>query len=227
MAYLAAVRPVEACDDLYEDADDFDAVYRGIADRVMMAATQGPITYAVPGHPAVAERAVGLIRERAGAAGVGVRLIASPSFLDAMLELLDIDPVDRGLELLDARRLPALLLLRHPTVIAQVDSQLVAGDLQERLLDLLEPGHGVTVVSDAGGPDACIAEVAIEELGSAAVGPRTSVFLGSSMYQMSRLVTIPSSLPSLSTTGNPATPRSCITLSRSTIVKSLLTVNGF
>src|SRR4051794_39369640 len=37
-------------DDLYESAADFAAVYRGIADRVLRLATEGPgVVYAVPG----------------------------------------------------------------------------------------------------------------------------------------------------------------------------------
>ena len=174
---LAEVRSVEACDDLYEAAEDFEEVYRGIAERVLAAGSDGPVVYAVPGHPAVAERTVGLIRDRAAGAGVSVRVIGSPSFFDAVLGELEVDPFDDGLELLDARNLPTPMLLRRPAVIAQVDTPLVAGELQGRLLELLEPGHPVSIVTHAGGPDASVTRVGVEELGSAAVGPRTTVFV--------------------------------------------------
>jgi tetrapyrrole methylase family protein/MazG family protein len=174
---LAATRSVEACDDLYEDASDFDEVYVRIAERVLAASSVSPVVFAVPGHPAVAERAVALIREQAADAGVPIRVIGSQSFLDAVVDLLEIDPLDGGLELLDARSLPVPLLLRRPTVFAQVDTALIAGELQQRLLDLLESGHPVTVVTGAGSPDAGVIELPVEELGSVAVGPRTSVYV--------------------------------------------------
>jgi tetrapyrrole methylase family protein/MazG family protein len=187
---LAATRALESCDDLYEEAADFNEVYLRIAERVLAAGAEGPVTYAVPGHPAVAERAVPLIRERAAEAGIPVRMIVSPSFVDAVLNLLEVDPLDGGLELLDARQLPKPLLLRRPTMFAQVDTPLIAGELQHRLAEFLEPGHPVTVVTDAGGPDAQVEELAVDGLGSAVVGPRTSVFVEPGAVGLSGLLAV-------------------------------------
>ena len=60
-AELAARRRVVACDDLYEQANDFASVYEGIVDRVLAMAAGGPVTYAVPGSPLVGERAVAML----------------------------------------------------------------------------------------------------------------------------------------------------------------------
>ncbi|RZV46088.1 MAG: nucleoside triphosphate pyrophosphohydrolase [Acidimicrobiia bacterium] len=174
---IARVREVETCDDLYEQADGFSEVYERIAERVLTAGAAGPVVYAVPGHPAIAERAVGLIRERAGADDLPVQVIGAPSFLDVLMERLELDPLDGGLQLLDARQLPDPLFLGLPTVFAQVDTPLVAGDLTGRLLEVLEPDHPVVVATDLGTADELLATVALADLDQEPIGPRTSVYL--------------------------------------------------
>ena len=63
---------LEPLDLLYDSADDIDAVYAAIADRVVETAREhGEIVYAVPGSPTVAERSVELVR----VAGIDVELI--------------------------------------------------------------------------------------------------------------------------------------------------------
>jgi uncharacterized protein YabN with tetrapyrrole methylase and pyrophosphatase domain len=57
VAELAALRPVVGCDDLYETATDFEALYDGVADRVMDYAAAGAAAYVVPGSAVVGERA--------------------------------------------------------------------------------------------------------------------------------------------------------------------------
>ena len=54
---LAALRPVVACDDLYEKSADLDEVYERIVERVITASHHGAVVYAVPGSAAVGERA--------------------------------------------------------------------------------------------------------------------------------------------------------------------------
>lgn len=176
-AELAAQRQVESCDDLYEQAEDFDEVYERIADRIGEAARSGPVVYAVPGHPAVAERAVALIRERAEAEGIDVEVLGAPSFLDVLLTRLRIDPLEDGLQLLDGRHLARPLLLGLPTVFGQVDTALVAGEVKGRLLEVLEPGHPVVVATDVGSVGESIRMVGVEEMDQLPVGARTSVFV--------------------------------------------------
>ncbi len=174
---IAAVREIETCDDIYDQAEDFAGVYERIADRVLTAGSDGPVVYAVPGHPAIAEQAVALIRERAAGVGVDVEVIGAPSFLDVLLARLGVDPLDGGLQLLDARLLPRPLLLNLPTVFAQVDTALVAGTLKGRLLEVLDPEHPVLIAMDVGMEGEMIDPVPLAELDHAAVGPRTTVFI--------------------------------------------------
>ncbi len=174
---VARLREVETCDDIYDQAGDFAAVYERIAERVLAAGAEGPVVYAVPGHPSIAERAVAMVRERAAATGIAVEIVGAPSFLDVMLSRLGVDPLDGGLQMLDARQLPNPLMLAMPTVFAQVDTPRVAGDLKGRLLEVLEPDHPVTVATDLGMREEHLEEMPVTELDQIPVGPRTSVYL--------------------------------------------------
>lgn len=176
-AELAARRPVESCDDLYETFDTFDEVYEAIAGRVMDRCGAGPVAYVVPGSALVAERAVALLRERADAAGITLEVVPGESFLDLVFDRVGLDPFERGVQVLDARALPDPLLLHLPTVIGQVDSPLVLGDVRDALLRLLDPETAVVVLADLGGPDEQVARVSLEDLRDAAPGLRVSLFL--------------------------------------------------
>ncbi|MDE0234928.1 MAG: SAM-dependent methyltransferase, partial [bacterium] len=119
---LARIRPVTGCDDLYLEGDDFESVYRAIASRVVEAARSQPVVYATPGSPLVGERAVAMIRSLAAREGMEVRVYPAESFLEAAIEALAIDPLDGGLTLLNAHRLPSPLSLRGPTLVAALDT---------------------------------------------------------------------------------------------------------
>jgi len=187
---LAEQFSLESCDDLYQSAADFGEVYEQIAARVLKAAGEGEVVYAVPGHPAFAEQAAGLIRRQAEAAGIPVSVVGAVSFLDSLLAGVGVDPFDAGLQLLDARRLPRPLWLVGPTVFAQVDTALVAGELKGRLLEVLAPEHVAVVVTDAGSPTERFVEVAVAGLAEAGVGPRTSVFLDAGPVGLPGLVAL-------------------------------------
>jgi tetrapyrrole methylase family protein/MazG family protein len=176
-AELAGLRPAETCDDLYEQAADFDEVYRGIAARVLGRAGAGPVAYAVPGSAVVGERAVALIREAAAAAGIPVEVAPGESFLDLALDRAGVDPLERGLQVLDGRGLPDPLLLHLPTVIAQVDTAAVLYDVRDALLRLLPPETPVTRLADLGGPEEQVERLTLTDLGAGHAGLRVSLFL--------------------------------------------------
>ena len=176
-AELAALRPVEACDDLYESAADFEGVYRAIADRVLARAAAGPVAYAVPGSPLVGERSVALIRERAAGAGLPVEVAPGESFLFLVLDKAGVDPLARGLQVLDGRGLPDPLLLHLPTVIAQVDTAPVLYDVRDALLRLLPPETPVTRLADLGGPGEVVEALTLGSLAAGHAGFRVSLFL--------------------------------------------------
>jgi len=155
-------------DKYYDSAGDFDEVYGLIARHVLAAAAEGPVVYAVPGHPLVAETSVEIILRRAEQRDLAVRLLPAMSFLDALYAALRIDPV-RGLQVVDGLRLPAGL--PDPStgaVVVQVYDRLVASDVKLALLEVYPAEHRVTVVRAAGVPGeervACVPLYEIDRL---------------------------------------------------------------
>ena len=105
---LAADPRVSDCDDLYEQARDFDDLYQSIADRVVdTAKCEGPLVYAVPGHPRLGERTVPLIEQGGQEQGIAVQVLDGVSFLDAALLPARLDPLATGLQLVDAEEISA------------------------------------------------------------------------------------------------------------------------
>jgi len=139
-------------DHFYVEVDDFQEVYRRIAEAVICAARRGPVLYAVPGHPLVAEESVRLIAGMAVREGLEVRFLPAVSFLGALFSALRLDP-GTGLQVVDGLRLEeGLPLPTRPAVVMQVYSRLVASDIKLSLLEIYPPGHPVTVVRGAGIP---------------------------------------------------------------------------
>ena len=170
-AELASQRVVQSCDDLYDQAT-FEEVYDAIADRVVAAAELGRTIYAVPGSAFVGELAVGRIRGR-----VPAEVLAGESFIDAVLAAVGLDPLDRGLRVLNGHRLPYPLAIEGPTLIAQLDLPVVMAEVCSRLARVVGEGTMATVVIDAGGPEQRVIEVSIDEVDPDLAGLRTSVFL--------------------------------------------------
>ena len=143
--------PVHSFDDIYESAEEFSKVYQQIVDKLLTAARETPIVYAVPGHPFVAETTVTLLLERAREAGVEVQVIPSMSGLEAMMAELAIDPTN-GLVICDALEMPSGIDTQSPLLITQVYNRWVASDLKLFLLDHYDGEHPVTLVKAAGIP---------------------------------------------------------------------------
>lgn len=157
-AYLAGTD--RSFDHLYEAADTFDDVYRGIADELAVAAAHGPVTYVVPGSPLVLERSVAHLRADDR---VDVEVIPALSFLDVVWARLGVDPIDGGVRLVDGHRFateaagergPLLVAHAHaPWVLSDIKLALDAGDDQR-----------VVVLQRLGTDDERIVEVEADEL---------------------------------------------------------------
>jgi len=174
---IAAQHRVVSCDDLYESMEAFDDVYAAIARRVVDAAAEGPVVYAVPGSAIVGERAVPMIRTLAVAAGIDVHVEPGLSFLDLAYIAAQVDPITDGVQILDARDLPDPLPLHVPTFITQVDSALRASDVALALMRTVAPGTVITVLDRLGDPDEVIESMPVSDLPRYKAGPRASVFV--------------------------------------------------
>lgn len=157
-------------DSFYEEAADFDRLYRRIADDLISRAQSGlDIVYAVPGSPMVAEKTVVLLRERVAAlAGteqaVELTILPGMSFVEVLYSRLGIDPIE-GLTIIDAEdidRLPVDM----PTglVVTQVYSRQTASDTKLSLMELLPDEYPVTYIHRLGLPEESLREIPLYEL---------------------------------------------------------------
>lgn len=132
---------VESYDDWYESADSFEDLYRRIADDLVSLARSSvnhEVVYGVPGSPVVAERTVELLRERPE-----VLVVCEPavSVIDVACGALGIDPMARGLRILDALDSTEPFRGPGPLLILQAYAPEVLATVADRL-----PGDTAVVV---------------------------------------------------------------------------------
>ncbi|RHW31811.1 nucleoside triphosphate pyrophosphohydrolase [Neobacillus notoginsengisoli] len=152
-------------DSIYEKFDSFEAVYEEICRLLVAEAAAGPIIYAVPGHPLVAERTIQLLLDTETRLGkVKIRFGGGQSFLDALFQTLKIDPVE-GFQLLDgtALRSEQLQLGQH-MFISQVYDRMIASDVKLTLMERLPDEYEVYIVTAAGSSEEKIVKVPLYEL---------------------------------------------------------------
>jgi len=169
---VARRRPVIACDDLYESGEDFAGVYRGIVTRVCELSNSGPVVYAVPGSPLVGETAVRVLVAESAA-----EVVAGESFLDLALLRTGIDPLERGLQVLDAHDLGFPLLLHVPTLICQVDTAASVLLVRDALQSLLPADTGLVRLADLGSPDEVVETITLEDLRPEHAGLRVTLLV--------------------------------------------------
>jgi tetrapyrrole methylase family protein/MazG family protein len=169
-------------DDVYDAAPDLESAYREIAARLVAAAHEhGEVVYAVPGNPAVAERAVALVRADPR---VELELVAGISFADLAWARLGIDPMDGDARVVDGRAVGVSgagepVELAGRLLVAQCDNAFVLSDVKLALLERLGPETPVVVLGRLGLPDEQVGVVALEELDRGRVVPDhlTSLFV--------------------------------------------------
>ncbi len=136
----------ESYDDYYEKGATFDAVYRAIADDILTRLAAGPVVYAVPGNPFVAERTVELLK----AAYSNIEYVHGASFIDALITALAIDPVN-GLRIVDSLDLKPFMQLNDDVLVCiQCYDAVVASQLKIWLGQNFDDEQPVLVVQSAG-----------------------------------------------------------------------------
>lgn len=158
---------VESCDDLYEQHAEFAEVYAAVTDRVLAAAAQGDVIYAVPGHPWVGEATTPQILAGAQERGIAVQVAGGLSFVEAAYAAAGVDLMD-GSQVCDAM----LLAQQHypqvetslPLLVGQVYARWLASDLKLTLLTAYPVDHPVTLLKAAGAAGAGAITLPLEEL---------------------------------------------------------------
>lgn len=139
---------IETFDSWYEEADDFESLYRAIAEALIAKAEDGPLLYAVPGNPYFSERTVELLREAEAKGELALRIIKGSGCIDAVLNALDIDQAS-GIMAVEPDRIPAGGS-ETPLLVFQIDTRMAAAQVKLRLMACYPDDHPVTVVTGAG-----------------------------------------------------------------------------
>ena len=134
----------KTCDNYYEEGSSFDEVYSNIAKNMIEEyKIYGELVYAVPGHPLVAERSVLNLINLCNENNIEYKILPAVSFVDAMMDRLQIDPIE-GLKIIDAFDIKNQILdKRIGTIITQVYNPLIASEVK---LELLEYYHDETEI---------------------------------------------------------------------------------
>lgn len=134
----------KTCDNYYEEGNSFDEVYSNIArDMIEEYKNYGELVYAVPGHPLVAEKSVLNLINLCTENNIEYKILPAVSFVDAMMDRLQIDPIE-GLKIIDAFDIKNQILdKRIGTIITQVYNPLIASEVK---LELLEYYHDETEI---------------------------------------------------------------------------------
>ncbi|WP_066889710.1 nucleoside triphosphate pyrophosphohydrolase [Clostridium nigeriense] len=145
------VKEFKTYDHYYEVSENFDEVYSSIAkDIINNHKDCNEIIYAVPGHPLVAEKSVFNLMNLCDEEGIKYEIVPAVSFIDAMMDVLKIDPIE-GLKVIDAFDINNQVLdKRIGTIITQVYNQLIASEVKLRLLDYYNDDTEIYFVRAAG-----------------------------------------------------------------------------
>jgi tetrapyrrole methylase family protein / MazG family protein len=173
---------VVSFDELYETSEKFEEVYEKIITRVLeLGQRPGGVTYAVPGHPFVAEATCPEIFRRAKEMGILVRVIEGLSFIEPTFTALGLDPFPRT-EMVDALDLASLHTPPFPpdqaALVAQIYSREVAADVKLTLTSIYPDTHPVRLVHAAGSAEQVVEDLALYEIDrSQHVGLLTTLYV--------------------------------------------------
>ncbi|XZL37193.1 nucleoside triphosphate pyrophosphohydrolase [Clostridium perfringens] len=141
----------ESYDHAYEKYDSFNDVYKYIAeDLITKIKDDEDLIYAVPGHPLVAEKSVINLIELCKENNIQYEVLPAVSFVDAMMEALQVDPIE-GVKIIDAFDMKNQILdKRVGTIITQVYNNFIASEVKLRLLEGYEDDTEIIFVRAAG-----------------------------------------------------------------------------
>lgn len=141
----------ETYDDRYETLDNFDEVYKSIAEDVVKRHEEfGDLVYAVPGHPLVAEKSVNNLISLCKEKNIGYKILTAVSFVDVMMEVLEIDPIE-GLKIIDAFDVKNQVIDRRVgTIITQVYNKIITSEVKIYLSQFYNDEKEIYFVRAAG-----------------------------------------------------------------------------
>ena len=146
------------CDDLYLQAESFDALYASIVERILLLLAVGDVVYAVPGSPSSGELTVRAVRIAAEQAGHTVEVIAGVGGLDVVAAAADLDLMADSVQIVDATLLADWLdaqpfggwllpiVPQRPVIVTQVYDREMRSSVSAALAALYPEHHPVSVI---------------------------------------------------------------------------------
>ena len=104
-------------------------------------------------------------------------MIPGESFLDLVYARVGLDPIARGMQVIDGRDLPDPLPFHLPTIITQVDRGVVLADVVAELGRVLPTGTSLTFLDALGSPEERVITTDLEGVIRLDPGPRTTLYL--------------------------------------------------
>ncbi|MEI4771509.1 nucleoside triphosphate pyrophosphohydrolase [Psychrobacillus sp. FJAT-51614] len=151
-------------DGIYMKNDQFEGVYEEIVENLLQLAIANPVTYAVPGHPLVAEQTVQLLIEAEQQGKAKIKIEGGQSFLDPIFGALRIDPIE-GFQLLDGTSLKRDdIQMNSHVLIGQVYDAFSASEVKLTLMEKYPDEYEVTIVTSAGSNQEKLTKVPLYEL---------------------------------------------------------------
>ncbi|MGR3766421.1 nucleoside triphosphate pyrophosphohydrolase [Rossellomorea sp. NS-SX7] len=158
----------QSFDEIYEKHDRFEQVYEEITEVLVSRAEKGPLVYAVPGHPLVAEKTVQLLLDLHQQGKIDVKVGGGQSFIDALFASVGADPID-GFQLLDGTSLRLQdIHMNQQLIIGQVYDGFIASEVKLTLMELYPYDYEVKLVTAAGSKDEKVETIPLVELDRAA-----------------------------------------------------------
>lgn len=155
------------CDDLYDSIPAFEDVYKAIVERVMTAARQGDVVYAVPGDPLVGESTVLALMQAAKAENIKVEIVSGISFVEPILAALGVDAMN-GLQIFDGITVGMMhhppINPDYPALLGQVYSREVAGNVKLTLMNQYPDEFEVALVHAAGTDNPVVEHLPLYEI---------------------------------------------------------------
>lgn len=138
-------------DEVYNSSASFDEVYDTIAQELISEAKKhNEILYAVPGSPLILERTVSLLRQQSE---VEVDLLSAISYLDEVWRVLNMDPVEHSVALIDGHQFAIAAAGRTGAMlVAHTHANWVLSDIKLSIDDP-DPNTEVVLLHHIGLPD--------------------------------------------------------------------------
>jgi len=135
----------DSLDDIYESSDTFDGLYPEMIKRIKDAADKGNLVLGVPGHPLIGERLTFELLKALKNSGYEIEILPGISSASSFLASIARGSIE-GIKILTAPELKDVDLDPGlPTVIIELDNEVLVSDMKIRLLEVYPPEIKVAV----------------------------------------------------------------------------------